>query len=66
MLGWAAALGSEHACGTLGQLNAEGRHGFDKNPQEATRLYREMEKCNDLDSSEETRERAAAWLREHP
>ena len=66
MLGWAAALGSEHACGTLGQLNEEGRYGYDKNPQEATRLYREMQKCDYLNSSEITRERAAAWLRFHP
>ena len=66
MLGGAATLGSEHACGILGQLNEAGGYGYGKDPQEATRLYREMEKCNDLDSSEETRERAAAWLREHP
>ena len=44
MLGWAAALGSEHACGILARANAEGRNGLDKNPQEATRLYREMKK----------------------
>jgi len=66
MLGWAAALGSEHACGILGLANEEGRHGFDKNPQEATRLYREMQKCDCRDSVEKTREQAAAWLREHP
>ena len=62
MLGWAAALGSEHACGLLGQANAEGLWGFDKDPQEATRLYREMQKCDCRDSHETTRERAAAWL----
>ena len=66
MLGWAAALGSEHACGLLGQLNAEGRYGYDKDPQEATRLYREMHKCDQRNSNEEVRENAAAWLREHP
>ena len=66
MLGGAALLGSEHACGTLGQANAEGLHGFDKNPQEATRWYREMQKCDCRDSVEKGRERAAAWLREHP
>tara|TARA_B100000787_G_scaffold25044_2_gene16723 strand:+ start:5761 stop:6549 length:789 start_codon:yes stop_codon:yes gene_type:complete len=62
----AAALGSEHACGILAQANADGLHGYDKNPQEATRLYREMQTCHGRDSSEEYRERAATWLREHP
>jgi len=66
MLGMAAALGSEHACGILGRANAEGRHGVDKDPQEATRWYREMQKCSNGDSYTETREKAAAWLREHP
>ena len=55
------------ACGTLGQLNEEGRYGYDKNPQmDATRLYREMQKCDCRDSVEKIREQAAAWLREHP
>ena len=66
MLGMAAALGSEHACGILGRANADGRHGLDKDPQEATRMYREMQKCNHRNSTEATRERAAAWLLEHP
>ena len=68
MLGLAAGMGSEHACGLLGRANAEGFHGLDKNPQEATRMYREMQKCDRpfRDSTEGTRERAAAWLLEHP
>jgi hypothetical protein len=66
MLGWAAALGSEAACGILGQANAEGLWGLDKNPLEATRLYREMQKCACRAADDETREQAAAWLREHP
>eukprot|EP00964_Phaeocystis_antarctica_P161122 scaffold133207_cov66-Phaeocystis_antarctica.AAC.4 len=66
MLGWAAALGSEHACGILGLANEEGRHGFDKNPQEATRMYREMQKGDSLNCSDTLREKAIAWLREHP
>ena len=66
MVTMAAALGSEHACGKLGRANAEGRHGFDKDEQEATRWYREMQKCGIRDASELMRERAAAWLREHP
>ena len=66
MLGAAAALGSEHACAILGQANAEGHYGFDKDPQEATRWYREMQKCDRIRTTEEYREKAAAWLREHP
>ena len=56
----------QHACAMLGVSNAEGRHGFDKDPQEATRWYREMQTCDCRDSSEMTREKAAAWLHEHP
>ena len=66
MLGRAAERGSEHACGLLGWANAEGRHGLDKDPQEATRWYREMQKCAHRDSADASREKAAAWLREHP
>ena len=66
MLGAAALMGSEIACGLLGLANAEGLLGFDKNPQEATRWYREMQKCDFCDTTEEIREDAAAWLREHP
>jgi hypothetical protein len=66
MISVAATLGSEHACGLLGQANAEGQWGFDKDPQEATRWYREMQKCDRRGATEKTRERAAAWLREHP
>jgi TPR repeat protein len=66
MLGMGAVLGSEAACGLLGWANADGLWGLGKNPQEATRLYREMQKCACRDSHETTREEAAAWLREHP
>ena len=59
MLGAAAALGSEHACAILGYANAEGDHGFDEDPQEATRWYREMQKCGHRDSNATFRERAA-------
>ena len=66
MLTAAAGKGSEHACGILGYANAEGRFGLDKDPQEATRWYREMQTCDNGDSHDEYREQAAAWLREHP
>ena len=66
MLGRAAELGAEHACGVLARANAEGCHGLDKDPHEATRWYREMQTCGLRNSTEAMRERAAAWLREHP
>tara|TARA_B100000780_G_scaffold233342_1_gene173488 strand:- start:504 stop:704 length:201 start_codon:yes stop_codon:yes gene_type:complete len=66
MISVAAALGSEHSCGVLGMANEHGRWGYDKNPQEATRWYREMQMCENGFSCEEYREKAAAWLREHP
>ena len=66
MISMGAALGSEHACSILGQTNAEGIFGFDKNPREATRWYRTMQKCSNGDSGDEDREKAAAWLRKHP
>ena len=66
MLGMAATLGSEHACAILGQANAQGYHGFDQNPREATRWYREMKECACRHSDKKSREDAAAWLREHP
>ena len=66
MMGAAATMGSEHACGILGLANETGLHGVDKNPQEATRWYREMQKCDRRDSVEVIREKAATWLSEHP
>ena len=66
MLGEAAGMGSDVACAYLGMANSDGKCGFDKDPQEATRWYREMQKCDTRNSVKEDRERAAAWLREHP
>ena len=67
MIGEAAGQGSEHACAILGEANAEGLYGLDKDPQEARRWYREMPKCDIFRNSvEEIRQEAAAWLRDHP
>jgi TPR repeat protein len=62
----AATLGSEHACSVLAWANECGHHGFDKNPEEATRWYKEMLKAPCRDSVTPYRERATNWLREHP
>ena len=66
MITIAATLGSEHACSVLGWANECGHHGFDKNPSEATRWYREMQKCVCRDSVDVYRQRATAWLLKHP
>ena len=66
MITIAATLGSEHACSILGWANECGYHGFDKNPEEATKWYKEMQKCPCRDSVDLYRERAANWLRNHP
>ena len=66
MISVAATLGSEHSFGCLGQANEDGLHGFDQNPQEATRWYRKMQKCAHRNTIGAIREMAAAWLREHP
>ena len=65
MLGEAAGMGSDVACGVLGMANSDGKYGFDKDPQEASRWYREMQKCSTRDAAGELREKAAAWLRQH-
>ena len=71
MMGMAAVMGSAHACYFLGRSNEKGRCGFDKDPQEATRWYRKIQKCDNRGSTlscleVHRRENAAAWLREHP
>merc|ERR1740139_391285 len=66
MVGVAAGMGSEVACSMLARANAEGRYGLDKNPQEATRWFREMQECENRDSDEAAREKAACWLSVHP
>ena len=68
MIGMAAAIGSEIACYILGRSNEKGHFGLDMDPQEATRYYRKMQKCDVLsnsDRAEEHRKNAAASLREH-
>jgi hypothetical protein len=65
MLGEAAGMGSDVACAYLGMANSDGKCGFDKDPQEATRWYREMQKCSIRNAAGELREKAAGWLREH-
>ena len=62
----AATLGSEHAHAILAWANELGHHGFDKNIEEATRLYKLMQNCTIRDSVKDYRTRCEAWLAEHP
>jgi|SaaInlV_125m_DNA_1040241.scaffolds.fasta_scaffold01526_2 uncharacterized protein len=62
IIGVAAGMGSEQACGILGHANEEGKYGFDKNQEEALRWYREMQMCVARDACEKMRFRAAACL----
>ena len=66
MIGMAAVLGSQRACALLGQANEHGRWGLEHNPQEATRWYREMQKCDHCEAEKVHCKDAAAWLRRHP
>jgi TPR repeat protein len=62
----AALLGSEHACSVLGWANECGHHGFNKDPEEATKWYKEMQKAPCRDSVDAYRTRATEWLLKHP
>ena len=65
LYGIAAARGSEHGCYNLGQAFAHGFYGLPKNAREATRWYRAMESAAVRDASDDARDDAAKWLREH-
>jgi len=62
----ASTMGSEHAYAILAWANECGHHGFDKDADEATRLYKLMQNCTIRDSVKDYRVRCAAWLAEHP
>lgn len=62
----AAMCGSELACRLLGRAMAEGEYGMPENPKQATKWYRKMGECESTGAStDDDREEAAAWLREH-
>lgn len=62
----AAMLGSEHACSVLAWASECGHHGFNKDPEEATKWYKEMQKAPCRDSTDVYRDRATKWLLAHP
>ena len=65
-LGRAAALGSEHACYLLGLYHKDGSCGFDKDVAAASYWSRQMATCPLRNSTEQSREKAAEWLRNYP
>ena len=61
----AAGRGSERGCYFLAQCLAGGWAGLRKNARAATRWYRAMESATVREASDEARDKAAKWLREH-
>ena len=65
LYGMAAARGSERGCYNLAKNFAYGLNGLRKNARAATRWYRAMESATVRDDFDESRDKAAKWLREH-
>ena len=65
LYGIAAARGSESGCYILANRLANGWNGLRKNARAATRWYRAMESATVRDADDESRDKAAEWLREH-
>ena len=67
LLGEAARGGSEVACYKLGRAYADGLWGFPKDEKMARRYYSMVASASIDDiCSDEFKEEAATWLREHP
>jgi hypothetical protein len=61
-----AARGSKSSCCLLGRAYAKGLSGFPKNEKMARRYYSMVASAAIDDCSDEGKEEAATWLREHP
>ena len=61
----AAGRGSEQACFILGCVYADGIWGFPKDETMARRYYSMVASASLDDLSDEGKEKAATWLREH-
>ena len=66
LLGEAARGGSKVACDNLGRAYAAGRWGFPKDEKMARRYYSMGASAAIDDCSDDAKEEAATWLREHP
>lgn len=65
MVARAAEMGSEHSCYMLGWWYQHGLKNLQKGAREALKWYKRMESCKVKDSSENCRETAAGFVREH-
>ena len=66
LLGEAARGGSKNACYKLGFVYAAGRWGFPKDEKMARRYYSMVASAAIDDCTDDAKEDAATWLREHP
>jgi TPR repeat protein len=66
LMSQAAERGSKDACDTLGFAYAKGIWGFPKDEKMARRYYSMVASATIDDCSDEDKEQAATWLREHP
>ena len=66
LLSQAAERGSKVACYKLGRAYAEGLWGFPKDETMARRYYSMVASASFEDCTDNAKERAATWLREHP
>jgi len=66
LLSQAAEHGSKVACCNLGRAYAEGIWGFPKDETMARRYYSMVASAAIEDCSDDAKEEAATWLREHP
>ena len=66
LLSQAAERGSKYACSKLGRAYAEGLWGFPKDETMARRYYSMVASASIENCTDNAKERAATWLREHP
>ncbi len=66
LLSESAARGSKSACCLLGRAYAKGLWGFPKDEKMARRFYSMVASAAIEDCSDDAKEEAATWLREHP
>jgi TPR repeat protein len=66
LMSQAAERGSKSACCLLGRAYAKGLWSFPKNEKMARRFYSMVASAPIDDCSDEGKEDAATWLREHP
>ena len=66
LLSQAAERGSKRACYDLGRAYAAGLWGFPKDEKMARRYFSMVASASIENCTDNAKERAATWLREHP